>query len=1245
MTAMFEKLVAVRSQLAESLLEYLQNVESALARNPLLDRFGRSLDDVRVPLRAVPFEPVRHTEEAAQTEHLRTPAATRDDDDEPGRKRYAFRPGARDEREPVRQPPRPLNEIEPLLQHAVLLADPGGGKTEWLKDLLRRQAIRSKDDLKNRTVTPDKIVIPVFLRLPEVAKALGHSDENERDDALRDFLMQRGCIASSAVLGDAQRIAAAMLMKLVERRHLPERLAPFLWEKWFPAQPDARATDLTRRPLVCLDAWDETRKRRERLACCLNAFAAESACRIFLTSRIVGYSHHPLPVESVAEGPQRELRICPYEWNDTEKFVGDWFRADPERGAQMVGELRNKISVFGMAQNPLMATLLCLAYSPSARREPLPFPLRRGAVYERVLWGLLGEWPRRREGEVQKEWKLSPEERKRCEAKLDLLAELAHHFFLQGAERFSRTALEEAMRGYLSSKRGKPLFVKEAMRLLGSLTKEQKKLYASLAVDEKRDWERENVVTLLNQELIEQDGLLALDIEDEDESYYGFLHLTFQEYLTACALGRRANDHGWHTIEALVSKKAWAFEWEEVIILLAGNLNHPMRQLEMLSNPLPTPINPHGDDLFRHRLVLAALCLPEIQSPARNSQSLIIDQITSDAISLLWKSGINFHDEAFMHLRRTLPALGQVNGRIDGDRPLLDWLGRQLLIKGETRRRLAIDIVGNMGNIAAVPIILTRLVMSLRDKSTYLRDSAARAIEKLGSAAATPAILDCLTKMLEDEDRNLRKSAIMAIGSLGSIAATPPILDHLAKMLSHSIDGEWDIAAESFRKLGPVATTPVVLSLLTKHFTQTRDLYIEAHEHYGGDNYKDRPYDNPDFPWLPALSEFYESIERLAKLGSIVVTPAILDRLTELLGNDWKLVRMSAARALGRRGNVPNMPAILSCLVESLHDESWFVRFLAAETIGLLGAVTAIPAILSQLTNLLYDEDEDVRSAAANTLSKLGSSVVTLAALDRLADLLHDDEALVRHSAVESIGNLGTAAVSYGVLNSLVELLHDENWDVRIAAANILGRFGSSVMTPAILNCLAELLRDDNDDVYESSVQAIGNLSSILAAPYIITYLSELLHDENDLVRCKAAYTIEKLGIPAVTPAVIDILVKLLRDESWTVRSATAGIIGRLGSFAATPAVLDRLSEMICDENDMKSELLTAIGRLGFTAATPIILDRFAGLLCEESILERSSAALGLKEMMAQGVRIFERSKGKWEAKTVEELSQFVESQ
>ena len=52
---------------------------------------------------------------------------------------------------------------------------------------------------------------------------------------------------------------------------------------------------------------------------------------------------------------------------------------------------------------------------------------------------------------------------------------------------------------------------------------------------------------------------------------------------------------------------AWLPAWQEVIVLLAGNLNDPLPLLEMLADE-------GKDDLFRHRLAVAALCLPEIEA-------------------------------------------------------------------------------------------------------------------------------------------------------------------------------------------------------------------------------------------------------------------------------------------------------------------------------------------------------------------------------------------------------------------------------------------------------------------------------------------------------------------------------------------------------------------------------------------------------------------------------------------------------
>src|SRR5438034_2299629 len=48
----------------------------------------------------------------------------------------------------------------------------------------------------------------------------------------------------------------------------------------------------------------------------------------------------------------------------------------------------------------------------------------------------------------------------------------------------------------------------------------------------KRKWISDEVTGALCRELIQKDGVLGVDSEDKKDTFYGFLHLTFQEYLT-----------------------------------------------------------------------------------------------------------------------------------------------------------------------------------------------------------------------------------------------------------------------------------------------------------------------------------------------------------------------------------------------------------------------------------------------------------------------------------------------------------------------------------------------------------------------------------------------------------------------------------------------------------------------------------------------------------------------------------------
>lgn len=67
----------------------------------------------------------------------------------------------------------------------------------------------------------------------------------------------------------------------------------------------------------------------------------------------------------------------------------------------------------------------------------------------------------------------------------------------------------------------------------------------------------------------------------------------------------------------LVDRKAWDPRWQEVIALLAGQLGDPEPLIQLLEHE-------KKDDLFRHRLALAASCLPELKPEIRirNPKSL-----------------------------------------------------------------------------------------------------------------------------------------------------------------------------------------------------------------------------------------------------------------------------------------------------------------------------------------------------------------------------------------------------------------------------------------------------------------------------------------------------------------------------------------------------------------------------------------------------------------------------------------------
>ncbi len=82
---------------------------------------------------------------------------------------YAFRGSELEDDPEVNHRPQSLEALEAHLEMAVLLGDPGSGKTEWLKYQARRCAREMRAALERRAVPMARLCLLVYVRLPALA--------------------------------------------------------------------------------------------------------------------------------------------------------------------------------------------------------------------------------------------------------------------------------------------------------------------------------------------------------------------------------------------------------------------------------------------------------------------------------------------------------------------------------------------------------------------------------------------------------------------------------------------------------------------------------------------------------------------------------------------------------------------------------------------------------------------------------------------------------------------------------------------------------------------------------------------------------------------------------------------------------------------------------------------------------------------------------------------------------------------
>jgi NACHT domain len=314
-----------------------------------------------------------------------------------------------------------------------------------------------------------------------------------------------------------------------------------------------------------------------------------------VTSRIVGYDKE-VRYDGLGFSHHRVARLS---FEDIAGFVTNWYEARLENTAErqrhatdlsrIINDPDNR-AIRELAENPLLLTIICLVH-----RIDAVLPDERVVLYQKCTETLLNTWHA---------WKFHSEETRsrnkveqRNRSRMEAIAYWMH--CLMGEEGSTQRAVVPYadLRDFLSQ-------------------------YISEIEKPSHDDSR----TLAEEFLYFVKDRAGLLIEAGDE-LYSFVHLTFQEYLTATYLRKSGETGGVGVIWECIEERCGDRRWHEVIRLLVGALERRKSQEYLLKRIVPEEEN----DQYLQRAVLAGGCLIDSVDATEDMHEEILDSLLKAA--------------------------------------------------------------------------------------------------------------------------------------------------------------------------------------------------------------------------------------------------------------------------------------------------------------------------------------------------------------------------------------------------------------------------------------------------------------------------------------------------------------------------------------------------------------------------------------------------------------------------------------
>jgi HEAT repeat protein len=736
--------------------------------------------------------------------------------------------------------------------------------------------------------------------------------------------------------------------------------------------------------------------------------------RYVITSRIAGYREIP----QFPESDFRHLTIMDLNDEQIEGFIQNWYKAREDvradnKANDLIQALKKYPKVRQLATNPLMLTIIAIVHRSKGGAEQADgkgaeLPNQRVKLYDICTESLIYDWQEKQGREPLTDVKGKKLTEHEVRRRLERLAYWMH------SEAQTESELTHVRYEQLRSK------------LTDQLKKADKLKFDDAFAE----------ATKFLKGIRTDTGVLL----ERGTELYAFVHLTFQEYFTACDIynGSEMNQSKiWKQILPYLHDS----HWQEVIRLLIAKMNSFDRVGQKFIERIIKAKTPY-EPLLKRNLLLAGMCLADDV----NAEPVTYQKILDEIIELVMKSPFNVQRGYAIDVLREV-----FNSKYEGY--VLEKLLFLLSDKESSVRISASDALGSIGK--ADDRVIDGLITLLSDKESSVRRNAVDALGRIGKA--DNRVIDRLITLLSDKESSVRSSASFVLGSISK--ADDRVIERLLPLLSDKDSDVRMYVASALGRIGKADDRVIdgLIPLLSDNDSSVRSNAVSALGRIG------KADDRVIELLIPLLSD-NDSFVRSSVVDALDVIGKADDRVIELLiqtllSDKDLLVRSSVASALGRIGKADDR--VIELLIQTLlSDKDSFVRSFVVYALGSISkADDRVIELLIQ--TLLSDKDLLVRSSVASALGSIGKADDRVIEL-LIQTLLSDKDSSVRTNVAYALGIIGKA--DDRVIELLIPLLSDEDLYLPGMATYALIRLGK--IDGITLKALENMCRD-RDKYYQ----------------------------------------------------------------------------------------------------------------------------------------------------------------------------------